>query len=368
MSYPAGSLPRISGTFLDGTGAPVDLTSVALTVWSPSGAGTAYTTTIVRDSAGVYHQDVPVPAPGIYTYRWSGTSTGTSYAVEGSITVDPIPVTPGPSPLDLTSLENVKLALNFQSPPAPKSIDSSDATLQRMITALSRSMLSLMNRTGWQAYTANETRNGTGTQRMVLKEWPVLCVNSVGINNSAVPAQLNGLSGGWSTDGFSVMLGGTNTPGFVFPFAGAAYFYRGFQNVVLNYTRGLVDQGGTCSVNGTAVTSVGGTGFAPFLAGSNVLINGTAYGVSTYVSPTQITLAASAGVIPLATWCSALPLGDVEQACIEYVTYRYKRQEHIDLDSLVAAPGQSTNYRKKAIPEEVQLVIDRYRLVPVMDI
>lgn len=71
----ASKLARLSNTFsINGT--PTDPTTISLAVTDPEGTTTTYTyaaAQITRDSAGVYHKDIPCTLAGTWLYLWVGT-------------------------------------------------------------------------------------------------------------------------------------------------------------------------------------------------------------------------------------------------------------------------------------------------------
>jgi hypothetical protein len=81
--YPSGQPVRVSTTVRDVTGALTDAGTLTLTVKLAAADGTLATTGTyaapVHDSAGTYHQDIPVTdlaATGHYQYAWTATGTG----------------------------------------------------------------------------------------------------------------------------------------------------------------------------------------------------------------------------------------------------------------------------------------------------
>lgn len=71
MTYDVGDLVRLKVDFTDADGAPADPSAVGLRV-KRDGVTSTYTDA-VQDSTGAYHKDVNVDAPGVWTYRWTGT-------------------------------------------------------------------------------------------------------------------------------------------------------------------------------------------------------------------------------------------------------------------------------------------------------
>lgn len=89
-NYDYGDLVRISGTFMDKEAgdAPVDPTTVTLTIRKPGGATIAksFPADITKDSVGSYHYDIGLDAVGLWYYRWSSTGVGQA-AEEGCFMV-----------------------------------------------------------------------------------------------------------------------------------------------------------------------------------------------------------------------------------------------------------------------------------------
>jgi hypothetical protein len=115
---------------------------------------------------------------------------------------------------DLTNLNSAKDWMGLTA-------SGDDALLSRLITAVSAGILSWLNRTlASAAYT--ETRNGTGTKRLVLTNYPVSAVASVTVDGVAVPSY------NYVFDQYGVQLAsGTFSPG--------------SGNVVVAYTAGYAE-------------------------------------------------------------------------------------------------------------------------------
>ncbi len=84
-------------SFLIGT-TPTDPTTLTLTVRAPDGTSTEYVyltdTEVVRDSAGVFHADIPAPLSGPWAWRWEGAGAAAGadegvYYVERSLITAP---------------------------------------------------------------------------------------------------------------------------------------------------------------------------------------------------------------------------------------------------------------------------------------
>jgi hypothetical protein len=185
---------------------------------------------------------------------------------------------------------------------------AADTALARLITSCSKLMLRLMNRDAVLVEQVTERRNGSGTDRMALRCWPVVSVASVTVSNTVIPASPDGVQAGWVTDGYSVLLVGSQYPAYFSDGYGGrvgGQFVKGYQNVAVVYSYGW-----------TAVPE------------------------------------------------------DIAQAAIELVAQRWTRKGHVDQDSVsTGGPvAQTTSYQKGALPKEVQQVCDRYKILPIFEL
>ena len=63
-----------------------------------------------------------------------------------------------------------------------------DAGVSRLIRAVSTAIYGFLDRQVIAAQTVNEIRDGTGTNRMILHEWPVSSIQSLVVGNQVIPA------------------------------------------------------------------------------------------------------------------------------------------------------------------------------------
>ena len=90
MGTNVGDMRRITASFTDIDGDPIDSSGLTISIENPSGDTTAYVygvdEEVIRDSLGVYHIDTLLDEAGIW--RYNVTSTGAVAAVEeGSFNV-----------------------------------------------------------------------------------------------------------------------------------------------------------------------------------------------------------------------------------------------------------------------------------------
>lgn len=84
--YAPGSTIRLPTTFtVDDV--LTDPGTVTLTVVDPENTQTVYTGSVVNDTVGTYHQDIVATVPGIYSWKWVGTSPAAGVD-EGTFTVE----------------------------------------------------------------------------------------------------------------------------------------------------------------------------------------------------------------------------------------------------------------------------------------
>lgn len=83
MSYILGEIATISAAVKDVNGAPVDPSTIALTVTDPTGQTSSPVP--VHDGVGLYHATVTLSQTGTWRYRWD--TTGTVAPSEGTIEV-----------------------------------------------------------------------------------------------------------------------------------------------------------------------------------------------------------------------------------------------------------------------------------------
>lgn len=84
MTISVGDLRRLTATFYNSTGNVVDPTKVTLEVEDPAGTLTTYyysgaTSTITKNSTGIYQKDIDLTMSGLYEYDWTGTGTGQAH-------------------------------------------------------------------------------------------------------------------------------------------------------------------------------------------------------------------------------------------------------------------------------------------------
>ena len=182
---------------------------------------------------------------------------------------------------------------------------AADVALARLITSCSKLMLRLMNRDAVLVESVTERRNGSGTERMALRCWPVVSVTSVTVSNTVLPASSDGVQAGWVTDGFSVLLVGSQYPGYFYGGCAGGTFAKGFQNISIVYT----------------------------------------YGWTTV--PEDIAQAC------------------IELVAQRWTRKGHIDQDSVSMGGPVA---QTTSYQKGALPKEVEQICNRYKILPIPEL
>lgn len=300
--------------------------------------------------------------------------------------------------MNLTTLANVRSWVNSQ---AGQTTD--DPLLTRLIAEASRTILNYLQRPDIGLTTITETISGKNTPKQPLRNWPVIAVNSLSINNISIPASTGPTTYGYaleqyygSTAGKPQMLGlvgsiygssGWPSPygyyGQSPPIAGVALdrpFSPGVNNILVNYSYGYAIKAEAQTVPGTPFQI---TPFAPYGAwasdlGVTYASNGAALtavasnpSVGQYVPPNlsgdtpilyyQFAAAdAAAGVLLNYNY---VPY-DLEQACIEIVGERYRYKNRIGESSRSMGGQETASYMvRDTLTASIKGRLNPYRLV-----
>lgn len=176
---------------------------------------------------------------------------------------------------DLTSLANVKTWLGVTT-------STDDTLLSRLISAGSDYIQAWLNRDLTLQTYASYRDGGDGT-RMMFRNYPVVSVTQVKIDNLLIPASVAGSNGYVYTETSLSLIG--------------YRFTRGYSNVFLNYQAGY----------------------------------------------------------------SSIP-NEIEQACIELVSLRYKDRDRIGISSKTLA-GETITFTAKDFSDAVETTLKQYRRV-----
>lgn len=92
---------------------------------------------------------------------------------------------------------------------------NSDSLLSALITRASRQILSFLQRGTILPRSVTELRDGTGTQSLTLKSWPVISVASLVIDNQSIPPSPAMTGTALPVTGATPLFGGAREPGWM---------------------------------------------------------------------------------------------------------------------------------------------------------
>jgi len=259
---------------------------------------------------------------------------------------------------DLTTLANVKAWLNTNS--ASVFPTTNDVLLARAISAASMFAKTWLSMPVVPA-TYVETRNGTGTGVLFLRNRPVLAVTAITLDNVALapsspPSQGYGFM---NDDTRAYLVGGC--------------FRQGVQNVVVTYSAGFqltdqvtlaasmpvsaLSQTWTCdrgvTVAGVSFVPVSG---APAAGQYQVAQANGAFSYNFNAGDVGKAASLSYGYVPY----------DLEQGVIELTCERFKTRDRIGQVSMNIGNGQTVSYSQKDMNDNVKTLLGQYRqVVPV---
>jgi hypothetical protein len=246
---------------------------------------------------------------------------------------------------DLTSLANVKSWAGVTS-------DIDDVSLSRLITAASRFIINYIQRGQLVRHTVNELRRGTGNDNIMLREYPVIQINSLIIRNSAqTPQTAPPFGSGYVLEPWD----GTDTSGAQKLFSCGCLFWRdGLPTVSISYDAGFYT---------SEIQTISADG--PFTLTTNKVW--AADGAVVYTN-TETPLVAVASQTPAqgqyndtgglytfnaadasasVTLSYSYTPADIEQACIELVGERYKASSRIGMVSKTLGGQETVTFSQK---------------------
>lgn len=272
-------------------------------------------------------------------------------------------------PGDLTTLQDVKDWLGITA-------NTSDAALSRLITSLSAAIRTEINRYSLVDQMYTEIRNGTGTDQMVLNNWPVSEVLSVMVGNSVIRP---GITTGQSrTAGYYLSPYDGNPPGNAqtVQLLGSTYLY-GVQNVKISYRAGyrtvepfmVPDDPFTYTTLQPQGIWTANTGVIYADTGVPLTLVTGSPSVGQYaltaVLGQYLFSAADLGASLIVTY-SFVP-NDLNDACMEWVAERNVYRTRIGLRSKSLASQESMSYDLSSVPAFVMGRIMPYaNVMPIL--
>lgn len=189
--------------------------------------------------------------------------------------------------------------------PISSTTTTDDTTISRLITAVSMDFQRATKRPDLLSTEYTEVRQGDGGPRMIAFHWPIVSVSSLEIAGSAVTESANKIAPGWYIDS-------DIDPERIWNLYLIGYCFTDGAAVALDYTAGYTQPGGE-------------------------------------------------GGIPLPE--------DIEQAVIDWCTYRYKERPNVGATARRSTEGDSVQTSLIDAPPNVLQVIERYtRELPSIDL
>jgi len=256
--------------------------------------------------------------------------------------------------MDLCTVAQVQSYLGITDPTQDAGL------LQQLVSSASIFAEKYTGRTFLQQ-SYDDVYNGSGSGRMAMRHVPVTAVSSLMVDGRSVPASASPWARGYTFDRSTLYLR-------------FGYFYRGPQNIEVQYTAGFAD--GVVTGEAVNVPAEPGPYQATLLEGLNLrAITSLMYsggGVLTQVAAnpvqgqyvlTAATLtfsAADAGASLLANYTTnGTPL-DISQAVVEMVAVKYQKRDRLDMRSKTIAT-QTIAYDMSQVPPSVLAVLEANR-------
>lgn len=259
----------------------------------------------------------------------------------------------------LTNLDNVKDWLDITN-------TDMDSFLILLIDAASQYALNYLNRDSFQARDYTQRFHGNRKQNMLLRNWPVVSITSVGIDGTVIPASVFD-STGKPTDGYAVS-DPRNAPQSLD--LNGCYWYFGHCQVI--YTAGFQDTQTTVIPAPVAPATVG-TILAQqagiWSLDMGVTING--------VTATKVASAPDVGQYSVDDWgtysfntadatkTAAIKYGftpfDMAFAVTEFIGNWFKRRDRIGILSKTLGGQETITFTQKDMTDGVKMTFQNYK-------
>ena len=277
---------------------------------------------------------------------------------------------------DLTTLASVKAWLGITD-------TGSDALLKQLIGRASGLALGYLGRASLGAYTFTENYDGRAGCRLMLRNRPVIAINSFQVGNVTIPASTNPpYGGGYYLDPWSGL-----PPGRLQGVVVQGYSLLTVKSgIKVSYVSGYVQVNEVWTIPATpyqitplvpygvfaadySVNFVGGAPLTPIASGTpnaGQYVPPTAMG-SYPNSPVVYYLFAAADAGKQVQISYSYIPSQVEGAVCEWVGERYRYKERIGLKSQSQGGNEATTFDISGVPQIVKAALDPYKqLVPVL--
>lgn len=279
-----------------------------------------------------------------------------------------------PSPIDLTTLVDVRAWLKIEQPNQP-----ADIILGPLITAASRMVIGSLSRNSIMSRQFSRRLDGLGYKhsRIMLPDWPVTSVSSLSIDGVNVAATTSPQNSGYLLDPWDGVPPGRPQSIDVFGYG----FSAGRQNIAVTYVAGYLVaaepqtipgspyQLKANGVNGSLAQIYGAfaaDGGVMFAGGTALTLVASAPATGQYAvaaDPTGVTTytfaAADTGKAILVSY-SFIP-ADLAQVCKELVGERYTYRDHVGQSSKSLAGQETVSYSQADMPAPLKLMLQPYK-------
>lgn len=271
---------------------------------------------------------------------------------------------------NLVSLDDVKAWI--YKTPIGQGAGLNEALIGNLITRCSQLAVSYINRGPLYKRTVTEYRDGYGSQKLLLKEYPVLSVTSILIDGVAIAAAAMPSAEGYFLEPWDQVVPGD--PQMVYYCGGC--FPSGAMRTKVTYVTGytVLDEAYTIA-SGGGEYSVTTQPTWTFDEGVNLAATGVAltkvsgapttgqYALGSQIGQ-YIFAAADAGKAVLISY-DFTPV-DLYQTIIEWIAERYAYMDRIGKQSQTIGNQMTTSFIVKDIPDYIKLALKQYtRVVPV---
>ena len=270
------------------------------------------------------------------------------------------------SPYDLVDLADLKSWLDVQS-------TDDDALLGALITQISRTILTYLDRASILPAAHVETRDGGNEAALILRQWPVTNIVSLTINGTVIAPASPLVPGGVRTSGYVLEPASAAPPGRMQKLAlRGKLFTCGVQNVAISYQAGYQISGEAALVPLNAPYTVAAQ--APY--GAWASDRGVAYANGTPLAAVaanpgtgQYSVAAGTYTFAVGDADSAVTLtygyvpADLAFCCMDWAAELYAYRDRIGQRSKSLGGQETLSFIVKDVPDFVASALQPYRRV-----
>lgn len=272
------------------------------------------------------------------------------------------------SPYDLVDLADLKAWLDVQS-------DDDDDLLGSLITQISRTILTYLDRASILPGIHPETRDGGNETALILRQWPVTNILSLTINGTIIAPASALVAGGARTSGYVLEPASHAPPGRMQKLAlRGKLFLHGVQNISISYQAGYQISGEAALVPLSAPYTLAAQ--APYGAWASDC--GVAYANGTPL--VAVASSPGAGQYSIAGGTYQFAAGDADRAitltygyvpadlafcCMDWAAELYAYRDRIGQRSKSLGGQETISFIVKDMPDFVASALQPYRRIIV---